>query len=76
MDPKRTKLDLRGIKCVFVGYSPNSKAYRLLNLESNVIVKSQDVDIFENLITKDKESEFPANKEFVMTILLDCRDTT
>ena len=61
MDPKRTKLGPREIRCAFVGYAQNSKAYRLLNLESNVIVESRDVEFFENLITKDKESELSAN---------------
>ena len=37
-DPKRTKLGPRGIKCAFVDYATNSKAYRLLNLESNTII--------------------------------------
>ncbi|XP_050883125.1 F-box protein At3g07870-like [Lathyrus oleraceus] len=63
MDPKRSKLGPRGIKCAFIGYAPNSKAYRLLNLENNVIIESRDVESFENVITKDKESESPANKE-------------
>ena len=43
-DPKRTKLGPRGIKSVFVGYAENSKAYRLLDIESNVIVESKDVE--------------------------------
>ena len=38
-DPKRTKLEPRAIKSVFVGYAENSKAYRLLDLDSNVIVE-------------------------------------
>ena len=63
MDPKRTKLGPRGIRCAFVGYAQHSKAYRLLNLESNVIVESRDVEFFENLITKDKGSESATNKE-------------
>ena len=29
-DPNRTKLGPRGIKCAFVGFTTNSKAYRLL----------------------------------------------
>ncbi|XP_050889487.1 uncharacterized protein LOC127094740 [Lathyrus oleraceus] len=63
MDPKRTKLGPRGIRCAFVGYAQHSKAYRLLNLESNVIVESRDVEFFENLIIKDKGSESATNKE-------------
>lgn len=39
MDPKKTKLDPRGIKCDFVYYAPNGKAYKLLNLESDVIIE-------------------------------------
>lgn len=63
MDPKRTKLGPRGIRCAFIGYATNSKAYRLLNLESNVIVESRDVEFFENLITKNKDYETHTNEE-------------
>lgn len=45
-NPKRTKLGPIGIRCAFVGYTTNSKAYRLLNLESNVIIESRDVEFF------------------------------
>lgn len=33
---------------MFVGYAENSKAYRLLDLSSNVIVESRDVEFIEN----------------------------
>ena len=46
-DPKRSKLGPRAIKSVFVGYAENSQAYRLLDLESNVIVESRDMKVFE-----------------------------
>ena len=46
-DPKRTKLGPRGLKSVFVGYAENSKAYRLLDLDSNTIVESRDVEFLE-----------------------------
>ncbi|RVW72568.1 hypothetical protein CK203_060076 [Vitis vinifera] len=36
MDPHKTKLGQRAIKCAFVGYASNSKAYRLLDLESKL----------------------------------------
>ena len=57
LDPKRTKLGPRGIRCAFVGYATNSKAYRLLSLESNVIIESRDVEFFENLTTSEKDSQ-------------------
>ena len=49
-DPKRTKLGPRGIKCAFVGYATNNKAYRLLILESDTIIESKDVEYFEHLL--------------------------
>ena len=43
-DHQRTKLGPGGIKSVFVGYAQHSKAYRLLDLESNVIIESIHVE--------------------------------
>ena len=42
-DPKRTKLGPRALRCAFVGHAQNSKAYRLLDFESNVIIESREV---------------------------------
>ena len=47
VDPKRTKLGPRVMKSVFVGYAENSKAYRLLDLNSNTMVESRDVEFIE-----------------------------
>ena len=47
IDPRTSKLDARGIKSIFVGYDENSKEYRLLNLDSNVILESRDVEFIE-----------------------------
>lgn len=47
-DPKRVKLGERALKSVLVGYADNSKAYRLLDSDSNVIVESRDVEFIEN----------------------------
>ena len=64
-DPKRTKLGPRGLKSVFVGYAENSKAYRLLDLDSNTIVESRDVEFLEtsflNNSTSKSDSILPQN---------------
>ncbi|RVX01764.1 hypothetical protein CK203_024444 [Vitis vinifera] len=59
-DPNKTKLGPRAIKCAFVGYASNSKAYRLLDLESNVIIESKEVEFFENLLS-DSNSQVPTS---------------
>lgn len=53
-DSNWTKLGSRGIKCEFVGYTSHSKAYRLLKVESNVIIKFRDVKFFEYVLTLGK----------------------
>ena len=53
VDPKRTKLGPRVMKSVFVGYAENSKAYRLLDLSSNTMVESRDVEFIEDKFNKD-----------------------
>jgi len=52
-DLKWTKLRSRAIKSVLVGYAENSKAYWLLDLESNVFVESRDVKFFKNKFIND-----------------------
>ena len=52
--PKRTKLGLKTIDCVFIGYASNSSTYRFLvikskvpNINNNIIMESIDVEFFE-----------------------------
>ncbi|KAJ0532224.1 putative RNA-directed DNA polymerase [Helianthus annuus] len=45
---KRTKLDDKSIKCIFVGISEESKAYRCLNPKTMKIITSKDVIFEEN----------------------------
>ncbi|GKC18073.1 retrovirus-related pol polyprotein from transposon TNT 1-94 [Tanacetum coccineum] len=54
--PNTSKLGPRGLKSVFVGYAKDSKSYRCLDLDSNVIVESRDVDLFENKFRHDSTS--------------------
>ena len=39
----RPKLDSKATKCIFIGYSPDSKAYRLVNPVTNKVITSRDV---------------------------------
>ncbi|GJZ15344.1 hypothetical protein Tco_0551021 [Tanacetum coccineum] len=54
--PHTSKLGPRGLKSIFVGYAKDSKSYRCLDLDSNVIVESRDVDFFENNFCHDSTS--------------------
>ena len=47
---QRTKLDAKAVKCIFIGYSPDSKAYRLFNPATNKVITSRDVILDENSI--------------------------
>ena len=38
---------------MFVGYAENSKAYRLLDLSSNIVAESRDVEFIEDKFSKD-----------------------
>jgi hypothetical protein len=56
-NPKRTKLGPRAIQSVFVGYAMNSKTYRLLDLSSNTIVESRDVEFIKNKFINNSQIE-------------------
>jgi len=46
-DEKRTKLESKSIPCVFLGYYEGTKAYCLMCLKINRIIKSRDVMFIE-----------------------------
>ena len=66
-DPKRTKLGPRALKSLFVGYAENSKAYRLLDLSSNTIVESRDVEFIENRFKDDSNANQSLNPNIIQT---------
>ena len=50
-DQKRKKLDDKGEKCIFLGVSDQSKAYKLYNPNTKkIILISQDVVFYEDQI--------------------------
>jgi hypothetical protein len=50
-----TKLDSKGVKCIFIGYCENTKGYRLYNLISQYVIISHDV-IFNESKNFNKET--------------------
>ena len=60
---KRQKLDNKAEKLFFVGYSEESKAYRLINLKTDKITISRDVIFMENISIQEETKEFNENNE-------------
>jgi transposase InsO family protein len=56
-DEKRTKLDAKGTKCLFLGYCEGTKAYRLMCLETKKILKCRDVVFAEEATCGDANVE-------------------
>ena len=49
---KRKKLDDSGVRCFFLGYTKDQKAYRLLNADDGSIVISRSVTFAEHSVLK------------------------
>jgi len=47
-DELRRKLDKKGKKCIFVGYSENTKAYKLYDHVAKKVIISRDAQFVEN----------------------------
>ena len=47
LDWLRKKLDIKGDKCIFVGYSDESKAYKLYNPPTKKVIISRDVQFID-----------------------------
>ena len=60
-EQKRTKLDSKSTKMIFVGYSSKSKAYRLWDQDEKKIIISRDVIFDENLQRNEEDvTVFPS----------------
>lgn len=57
VNEKKDKLDETSLKCIFLGYSEDSKAYRLLNTENQKLIISRDVKVDENSYWSSSKNE-------------------
>lgn len=56
--PKREKFDSRSQECMLVGYSTESKAYRLWSPKSRKVIVSRDVKFVDEMCYKNKYEKF------------------
>ena len=66
---KRTKLDSKSVKCIFLEYYEGTKCYRLFNPKNKKIVKSRDVKFVEVRETKEKEGIVEVSNEPLQRII-------
>eukprot|EP01018_Ginkgo_biloba_P022218 Gb_20056 [translate_table: standard] len=64
-DEKRTKMESKSIKCIFIGYSGEQKAYRLYDPKAKKFIVSRDVIFNEDGIYKDEAID-EKKKDFVI----------
>ena len=71
---QRQKLDDKAVKCIFVGYSSESKGYRLYHPQSKRILISRDVvfveDAVQPLLSCTKETSVSSPDVFDMLLPL------
>jgi hypothetical protein len=69
--PNCSKFDATGTKCLLLGYCEDSKAYRLMCLDTKKIIKSQDVSFIANmnkvLMDKVLMVNFDSTNRFLMS---------
>ena len=61
-------MDDKGVKCIFIGYSLESKAYRLYDPINKKIIISRDVEFFENQSWDSLVDEYKSTPSKVPTI--------
>ncbi|PON51220.1 hypothetical protein PanWU01x14_217810 [Parasponia andersonii] len=63
---ERSKLNLRALKCIFLGYSPNKKGYKCFHPPTKKYFITMDVKFFEHLSyypKSDLQGEYYDDKE-------------
>lgn len=55
--PSRDKLDSRVVKCIFIGYNPGQKAFKLYDIEKHKVFVSRDVVFHEKIFPYKENNE-------------------
>ena len=77
-DEKRTKLDSKSRKCIFLGYVEGTKCYRLYDTENGSIIKSRDVKFVECENIKQTEGmlQVPIDEPLEIVVKSESLDST
>lgn len=62
--PHKHKFETRAHKCIFLGFSPSQKAYKLYNLDTKQTIVSRDVSFYEYIFP------FPLKSNIAVFLLL------
>ena len=54
---ERRKLDAKSIKCIFIGYCDDQKAYKLFDIGTHRFLASRDLVFHENTNEGDKKND-------------------
>ena len=65
---KRTKLEPKSFKCMFLGYAENSKGYRVYDLESNKVKVTRSMKIDEREVNGIYDSASVNNTTIIRTV--------
>ena len=60
---KRSKLDSKSVKCVFIGYGGDEYGYRLWDYQNNKIIRSRNVIFDEEHTYKDRKDAVEEKKQ-------------
>lgn len=70
--PHKGKFETRAHKCVFIGFTPRQKGFKLYNLDTRHVMMSRDVVFYENVFPfKEPTEQMTENNESPLPIIND-----